>query len=79
LNNELVASELSGRKFRVDQQKRSIVSGKIGHLTEFISCAETSHALAASEAERCAIMEAPVSKGTGSTGLPVPGGHLTPV
>jgi hypothetical protein len=53
LNTELAVSEISGKRYRVDEQIRSAVSGKSGHKDEFITCYETQQPMALSEAEQC--------------------------
>jgi hypothetical protein len=55
LAQELVASEVSGKSFRQDERATSDVSGKSGHRTEFLECAETRVLMAAAEADRCEV------------------------
>jgi len=55
LNTELAASEVSGKRYRVDEQLRSVVSGKTGHKQEFIVCHETGQYLTVAEAEQCEV------------------------
>ena len=55
LNTGLALSEVSGHRYRSDQQLRSGVSGKAGHKDEFIYCHETRHPIVPTEAERCAV------------------------
>lgn len=55
LDTELVTSEVSGKRYRVDEQLRSAVSGKTGHKSEFLICYETRQPLMATEAEQCEI------------------------
>ena len=53
LNTELVRSEVSSKRHNVDEQRRSVVSGKVGHKSEFLLCHETRQPLLPSEAEQC--------------------------
>jgi hypothetical protein len=53
LNTELATSEASGRRYRADQQVRSVVSDKAGHRQEFVHCHETRQPLLPTEGERC--------------------------
>jgi len=46
---------VSGKKYRADQQQRSIVSGKTGYAGEFVVCSETNHALLPEEGEKCEV------------------------
>ncbi len=55
LQSELAVSEISEKKYRIDQQLRSVVSGKTGHQKEFVVCIETNQAILPSEAEKCDI------------------------
>jgi hypothetical protein len=55
LNTELATSEVSGKRYRVDEQMRSTVSGKTGHKSEFFICHETRQPLIAAEAEQCEV------------------------
>lgn len=55
LHSELRVSELSGKRYRVDEEVRSAVSGKAGHRTEFIFCHETGQPLLPDEGEHCAV------------------------
>lgn len=55
MHSELALSEFSGRAYRTDQQRRSVVSGKSGHLQEFIDCHETRQPIGLFEAERCEV------------------------
>jgi hypothetical protein len=55
LNTELAISEVSGKRYRVDEQIRSAVSRKTGHKQEFIVCHETREHLTVVEAEQCAV------------------------
>lgn len=55
LDTELATSEVSGRRYRVDEQIRSAVSGKTGHKHEFITCHETGQFLTVAEAEQCGV------------------------
>jgi hypothetical protein len=55
LDTELAISEVSGKRYRVDEQMRSALSGKTGHKQEFLACHETRQPLAVSEAERCEV------------------------
>ena len=36
LESEITTSQVSGKKYRVDEQIKSVVSGKTGHKQEFI-------------------------------------------
>jgi hypothetical protein len=54
LNEQLGQSEVSGKSYRLDQESASAVSGKRGHLKEFVRCHETKRILLPGEAERCA-------------------------
>lgn len=55
LREEVAISEISGKKYRVDQQLRSIVSGRTGHELEFLTCHETRQPIVSDEAEKCEI------------------------
>ncbi len=55
LESESTISQISGMRYRIDEQLRSVVSGKIGHKKEFIFCAETNQPLLPEEAETCEI------------------------
>jgi superfamily II DNA or RNA helicase len=55
LKSELVASEVSGKPYRVDEKVSSAVSGKSGHKQEFLKCAASGNWLLSTEAERCAV------------------------
>ena len=48
-------SDLSGKRYRIDEELRSEVSGKAGHRSEFILCHETGKPLLAEEAESCEV------------------------
>lgn len=63
LNDETLISQVSGKRFRSDQQGRSAVSGKTGHSSEFIYCARTKTPLLASEAEHCELTREVVRPG----------------
>jgi hypothetical protein len=53
LDTELAISEVSGKRYRLDQQLRSAVSGKAGHKEEFLFCHETRQPMMPREAEQC--------------------------
>ena len=53
LNTELGVSDVSGKRYRLDQQLRSVVSGKTGHKEEFLFCHETRQPIMPEEAEQC--------------------------
>ena len=55
LETELATSEVSGKRYRVDEQLRSAVSGKTGHKQEFLICHETRQPLTVAEAEQCEV------------------------
>jgi hypothetical protein len=55
LNIELGVSEVSGKRYRLDQQLRSAVSGKVGHKEEFVFCHETRQPMTPPEAETCEV------------------------
>ncbi len=55
LDTELSVSEVSGNRYRADERATSAVSGKSGHKSELIRCAETAELLLPDEAERCAV------------------------
>jgi hypothetical protein len=55
LQSELAVSQVSGRRFRTDEQARSAVSGKTGHRREFVQCPETGQWLLPTEGEQCAV------------------------
>jgi hypothetical protein len=55
LNTELGDSEVSGKRYRLDQQLRSSVSGKAGHKEEFLFCHETRQPMMPHEAETCEV------------------------
>src|SRR5262249_26470219 len=46
-------SDVSGKRYRLDQQLRSAVSGKAGHRQEFLFCHETRQPLISEEADKC--------------------------
>jgi hypothetical protein len=52
-NTQLAVSEVSGKRYRLDQQLRSAVSGKAGHKEEFLFCHETRQPMIPQEAETC--------------------------
>lgn len=62
LENEIAISQISGKRYRIDEQLHSAVSGKTGHREEFIYCSETGKPLLSDEAERCEV--------TGKTVMP---------
>jgi superfamily II DNA or RNA helicase len=53
LNDQIALSETSNKPYRIDQALVSVVSGKAGHRSEFVTCHETRQPLFADEAERC--------------------------
>jgi hypothetical protein len=53
LNTELAVSEISGQRYRIDEQVRSAYSRKTGHRQEFVECYETRQPIAMMEAETC--------------------------
>lgn len=53
LKEHLAISEVSGKLYRVDESRASVVPGRGGHASEFIACHETGESLLADEAERC--------------------------
>ena len=53
LESELAVSELSGKRYRPDDQERSALSGKTGHKQEFTLCHETGMPIGIVEAELC--------------------------
>jgi hypothetical protein len=55
LNSELAVSEVSGKRYRIDQQLRSAVSGKAGYKEEFLLCHETRQPMTSQEGERCEV------------------------
>jgi superfamily II DNA or RNA helicase len=55
LTTELAVSEISGKHYRLDQQLRSVSSGKIGHRDEFLICYETRLPITPEEAEQCEV------------------------
>lgn len=55
LDTELAISQVSGKHYRIDEELRSVVSGKTGHKQEFILCAESNQPLLLSESEKCDI------------------------
>jgi superfamily II DNA or RNA helicase len=55
LQSELSGSQVSGKRYRIDQQVRSAVSSKTGHRQEFVQCGETSQWLLPTEGEQCAV------------------------
>jgi len=55
-------SQVSGKRYRMDEQVQSAVSGKIGHRAEFVFCTETHQPLLPKEAEKCDV--------TGKTVIP---------
>ena len=55
LNTELATSEASGKRYRIDEQERSAVTGKTGHKKEFIVCHQTGQYLTMDEAEQCEV------------------------
>lgn len=59
LKEEIATSEISGKRYRLDQQTRSAVSGKTGHKQELVICHETRQPIALDEAERCEITGTP--------------------
>ena len=63
LNTELGVSDVSGKRYRLDQQLRSAVSGKAGHKEEFLFCHETRQPILPEEAERCEVTTKFVRKG----------------
>jgi hypothetical protein len=63
LNTELGLSDVSGKHYRLDQQLRSVVSGKAGHKEEFLVCHETRQPMMTLEAERCEVTRKFVCKG----------------
>jgi hypothetical protein len=46
---------VSGKRYRMDEQMRSTVSGKTGHKQEFLTCHETRQPLTVAEAEQCEV------------------------
>lgn len=55
LQTELAVSDFSDRSYRADQQGQSSVSGKWGHLQEFVTCHETRQPIGLIEAQRCEV------------------------
>jgi len=55
LDSELEVSEISGKRYRVDEEVRSAVSGKAGHRLEFVFCPETGQPFISEEGERCVL------------------------
>lgn len=55
LKSELAVSELSGKNYRIDEQVRSAVSGKLGHKQEFLVCYVTGQPVARTESEQCEV------------------------
>ncbi len=55
LNTELAVSEISRKRYRLDQQMRSSISGKAGHKEEFLFCDETRQPMTSEEAEQCEV------------------------
>jgi hypothetical protein len=55
LKSELAKSEISEKYYRGDESAQSVVSGKSGHVSEFIQCHETRQRLAPTEAEQCQV------------------------
>jgi hypothetical protein len=55
LQSELSVSQISGKRYRTDEQLRSAVSSITGHRQEFIQCGETSQWLLPTEGEQCAV------------------------
>lgn len=53
LLEETAVSEISKKRYRTDQEMRSVVSRKVGHKSEFVFCAETNQPLSSTEAESC--------------------------
>lgn len=56
-------ADISGKKYRIDQQVQSAVSGRMGHKQEFVICHETRQPMAADEIEKCEITGHPVRIG----------------
>jgi hypothetical protein len=54
-HTELALSDISGKRYRTDEQLRSAVTGKAGHKQEFIFCHETRQPITLSEAEACEV------------------------
>jgi hypothetical protein len=63
LNTELGISDVSGKRYRLDKQLRSAVSGKTGHKEEFLFCHETRQPIMPEEAEQCEVTKKFVRKG----------------
>jgi hypothetical protein len=59
----LAVSEISNKKYRIDEQSKSSVSGKFGHKSEFIKCDLTDDLIAPEESETCEITGKVVKKG----------------
>ncbi len=55
LQSELSVSQVSGKRYRTDEQVRSAVSAKTGHRQEFVQCPETSQWFLPTEGEQCAV------------------------
>ena len=55
LHTELTISQMSGKHYRIDEQMRSTISGKLGHKQEFVICHETKQPIGTIEAEICAV------------------------
>jgi hypothetical protein len=55
LRSELALSDVSGQFYRADQEVRSEVSQRKGHVWEFNSCPLSKRVLLAEEAEHCAV------------------------
>jgi superfamily II DNA or RNA helicase len=63
LTSELAKSDISQRPYRRDQEERSAISSKRGHVSEFVRCAETNDFLTPDEAERCEVTGRPYRPG----------------
>jgi hypothetical protein len=55
LVSELGVSQISGKRYRLDEEVRSVVSGILGHRTEFKLCEVTQQPFAPGEGENCEI------------------------
>lgn len=64
LNSELAQSEVSCKRYRIDEQMRSVVSGKTGHKQEFVLEYESREPLIMGEAEQCEVTGQYVRLGT---------------
>lgn len=82
LLDNLSTSDVSGRKFRRDHTVTSVVSGKLGHKSEFVACFETRQPILPEESERCAasgkVVRVGILETCAATGKRVLSSHLEP-